>query len=116
MANEKRPKGLITRRSALGTLGASVGAIGATSFLPNVARMAHAQGSGPIRLGLQLHRTGIGSVYGRWYERVATAAVARINDMGGINGREVELIAEDDGTEVTIRPTKTDRVRAMPGA
>jgi branched-chain amino acid transport system substrate-binding protein len=25
----------------------------------------------PIRLGFQLHRTGIGAAYGRWYERTA---------------------------------------------
>ncbi|MEM8728347.1 MAG: ABC transporter substrate-binding protein [Pseudomonadota bacterium] len=82
----------ITRRTALGGLGA-------TALLPSVARMAHAQGSEPIRLGFQVHRTGIGSAYGRWYERVATAAVERMNAMGGINGREVVMIAEDDGTD-----------------
>lgn len=89
----------ISRRTALGTLGAAAGLAGATSMLPGVARMAHAQGSGPIKLGFQVHRTGIGSAYGRWYERVATASVDRINASGGINGREVEMIAEDDGTD-----------------
>ena len=48
---------------------------------------------------MQLHRTGIGASYGRWYERVATATVALINEEGGINGRPVELIIEDDGTD-----------------
>ena len=28
-----------------------------------------AQTSEPIRLGFQVHRTGIGAAYGRWYER-----------------------------------------------
>ncbi|EDQ35090.1 ABC-type branched-chain amino acid transport system, periplasmic component [Hoeflea phototrophica DFL-43] len=88
-----------TRRKALGALGAAAGVAGAGMLMPGIARMAHAQSSGPIKLGFQVHRTGIGSAYGRWYERVATAAISRINDMGGINGREVEMIAEDDGTD-----------------
>jgi branched-chain amino acid transport system substrate-binding protein len=90
---------LINRRSALKTLGAATGLAGASMVVPNVARFAHAQSPGPIRLGFQVHRTGIGSAYGRWYERVATAATARINDMGGINGRELEIVPEDDGTD-----------------
>ncbi|HGG05633.1 MAG TPA: ABC transporter substrate-binding protein, partial [Aliiroseovarius sp.] len=55
--------------------------------------------SGPIKIGFQVHRTGIGAAYGRWYERTTTAATKVINDAGGINGREVQIIAEDDGTD-----------------
>ncbi|MGQ0565007.1 MAG: ABC transporter substrate-binding protein [Gemmobacter sp.] len=62
-------------------------------------RFAQAQSSGPIRLGFQLHRTGIGASYGRWYERTAQAALAALNAAGGINGRPVEVIFEDDGTD-----------------
>ena len=46
-----------------------------------------------------MHRTGIGAAYGRWYDRTTQAAAALINDAGGINGRELEIIAEDDGTD-----------------
>ena len=53
----------------------------------------------PIRLGFQVHRTGIGAAYGRWYERTSQAAVQYINDNGGIAGRPVELVIEDDGTD-----------------
>ncbi|TIM80394.1 MAG: ABC transporter substrate-binding protein, partial [Mesorhizobium sp.] len=45
------------------------------------------------------HRTGIGAAYGRWYERTTAAAVKAINEAGGINGRPVEVIIEDDGTD-----------------
>jgi branched-chain amino acid transport system substrate-binding protein len=55
--------------------------------------------SAPIKLGFQLHRTGIGAAYGRWYERTAQAALKVINDGGGINGRPVEILFEDDGTD-----------------
>jgi branched-chain amino acid transport system substrate-binding protein len=62
------------------------------------ASPAAAQGN-PIKIGLQAHRTGIGAVYGHWYERTSMAAVAVINDMGGIGGRPIELIVEDDATD-----------------
>ena len=55
--------------------------------------------SAPIKLGFQLHRTGIGAAYGRWYERTAQAALKAVNDAGGINGRPVEIVFEDDGTD-----------------
>lgn len=38
-------------------------------------------------------------MYGRWYERTTLAAVKLINKMGGIAGRPVELVTEDDGTD-----------------
>ncbi|MDZ4070127.1 MAG: ABC transporter substrate-binding protein [Tabrizicola sp.] len=53
----------------------------------------------PIKVGFQLHRTGIGASYGRWYERTAQAALKLINDGGGINGRPVEIVFEDDATD-----------------
>lgn len=82
----------ITRRGAL------QGIAGATT-LPLWARYAQAQTSEPLKLGFQVHRTGIGSAYGRWYDRTTQAAVKLINEGGGINGRPVEIVAEDDGTD-----------------
>jgi len=68
----------------------------------------------PIRIGFQLHRTGIGASYGRWYERTTQAALKLINDAGGINGRPVEILFEDDatdpkrGAEVVDKLTQSD--------
>ena len=84
-----------TRRGALTTL---AGAAGAAS-LPLWARYAQAQTSEPIRIGFQQHSTGIGAAYGRWYGRTTEAAARLLNQNGGINGRPVEIIAEDDGTD-----------------
>jgi branched-chain amino acid transport system substrate-binding protein len=68
----------------------------------------------PIQNGFQLHRTGIGASYGRWYERTAQAALKIINDGGGIGGRPVEILFEDDatdpkrGSEVVDKLTQSD--------
>ncbi|MEM9145856.1 MAG: ABC transporter substrate-binding protein [Pseudomonadota bacterium] len=83
------------RRTALKVLGAGAAAAAMPGFVPYV----QAQSSAPIKIGFQQHRTGIGAAYGRWYGRVTEAAAKRLNDMGGINGRPVEIIAEDDGTD-----------------
>jgi branched-chain amino acid transport system substrate-binding protein len=82
----------ITRRGAL------AGGIAAAS-LPLWARYSHAQTAAPIKIGFQVHRTGIGAAYGRWYDRTTQAVVKLINEGGGINGRMVEIVAEDDGTD-----------------
>ncbi len=74
-------------------------AAGATTALPGFVPFVQAQSSEPIRIGFQVHRTGIGAAYGRWYDRTTMAAAKVINDMGGINGRPVEIISEDDGTD-----------------
>jgi branched-chain amino acid transport system substrate-binding protein len=85
----------ITRRGALQGIGAAAGLMAAPGFV----RYSQAQSSAPIKVGFQAHRTGIGAAYGRWYERVTTAAAQAINDAGGINGRQLEIITEDDGTD-----------------
>lgn len=86
--------GHVSRRELISTLGALAG-LSVSSGFP---RAALAQES-PIKVGLQAHRTGIGAVYGHWYERTSMAAVAVINEMGGIGGRPIELIVEDDATD-----------------
>ena len=96
MSDKKTDLAGLSRRGAMKTLAA--GAAGAAS-MPLWARYAQAQSSEPIRIGFQKHATGIGAAYGRWYERTSQAAVKMINDSGGINGRMVELVTEDDGTD-----------------
>jgi branched-chain amino acid transport system substrate-binding protein len=97
----------ITRRQALKAAGALVGAgaasrlLGPLSIDPALRSAVYAAtpSGTPLRIGFQVHRTGIGATYGKWYERTGAAAVAEINGMGGIAGRRVELVAEDDGTD-----------------
>jgi branched-chain amino acid transport system substrate-binding protein len=85
-----------SRRKLLKGIGAATAGL---ALGPGYVRYAQAQSSEPIRIGFQVHRTGIGAAYGRWYERTTMAAVDLINSQGGINGRKVEIIAEDDGTD-----------------
>lgn len=84
----------LTRRTVLRGVAGSAAA--SALALPGFVQ---AQTSTPIKLGFQLHRTGIGASYGRWYERTAQAALKMVNDAGGINGRPVEIAFEDDATD-----------------
>ena len=81
---------IISRRTLLKVAGAGV----ASSLIPPaLADMA------PIKIGLQAHLTGIGASYGHWYQKVSESAVKAINDAGGMAGRPIELIVEDDATD-----------------
>lgn len=98
MAKSTHKNRTLTRRGVLKSM-ASSGGIAAASGLPGIAGYAQAQSSSPIKVGFQVHRTGIGAAYGRWYDRTTRAAAQRLNNLGGINGRPVEIVAEDDGTD-----------------
>ena len=97
----------ISRRSAIKTAGALAGASLAgvaggavpSALAPQALAQSTGSGEKPIRIGFQVHRTGIGAAYGRWYERTTAAAVKLINETGGIAGRPIELVVEDDGTD-----------------
>src|SRR5688500_7520551 len=102
MTRSKTPRpsnGLITRRGALKGLAAVAGGGAALGLAPGFVRYIQVSAAESIKIGFQAHRTGIGAAYGRWYERTANAAVKLINDSGGIAGRPIELIIEDDGTD-----------------
>ena len=104
---EKKPeqsvknKSQILRRSLFGTTAAALGAgVLASNLTDPIVRSAYAAGSdAPIRIGFQVHRTGIGATYGKWYERTTNAAAKYINEHGGMGGRPVEIVPEDDGTD-----------------
>ena len=66
---------------------------------PRLCALYAGASSAPIKIGFQAHSTGIGAAYGRWYEITTNAAAKLINDAGGINGRPLEIIVEDDGTD-----------------
>ncbi len=90
----------LSRRTVLKSAGIAGAGLAGAQAVGGLAQSAYAAGSdAPIKIGFQVHRTGIGALYGRWYERTTTAAAKYINDRGGIGGRPIQIIAEDDGTD-----------------
>ncbi len=88
-----------TRRTILKGVAAAGGGAVLSGVLPAPIRYFEARAASPIKIGFQVHRTGIGAAYGRWYEQTTNAAVELINESGGIAGRPIELVVEDDGTD-----------------
>jgi branched-chain amino acid transport system substrate-binding protein len=98
-----------SRRAVLTGMGA--GLIAGTTGL---VRPSWAQAA-PLKLGFQLHATGIGASYGRWYQRTADAAAKMINEAGGIAGRPVEIVYEDDGTDPARGAEVVDKLASQHG-
>jgi branched-chain amino acid transport system substrate-binding protein len=100
----------ITRRLALG-------AAAGTLALPNMVR-AQAE---TFRIGALNPITGAGSPYGTGMQRMIQAAVEAINSAGGVNGRRIEVFAEDTQTspQAAVLAAKklieVNRVRAILG-
>lgn len=69
------------------------GVAAGTSYLGLINR-AHAQ-TGSIVLGNHCELTGGFASWGYWHDKAAKAAVALVNEQGGIAGRKVELVTED---------------------
>lgn len=89
------------RRQFLGLAAAAA----ATSAAPGLAGCAKdaASGSGPIKLGLVIHKTGPFADTGRLMNIGAKLAVDEINKSGGIKslgGTKIEIVEEDGGATV----------------
>ncbi len=99
-----------TRRAAL------LGAIAA----PAILRTGLAQ-SAPIKLGTLTPQTGAGGPYGPLMIKMAQTVVGDINAAGGVLGRKIELVSEDDQTnpDAGVRAARklidVDRVSAIIG-
>lgn len=100
----------ITRRAAL-VAGASLLA------MPSLVR---AQGA-PIRLGTLTPLTGAGGPYGPVMANCVRAVINEVNGAGGVLGRQVQLVSEDDQTnpEAGLRAARklidVDHVAAIMG-
>lgn len=69
------------------------GAAAGTSYL-GLTKDLYGQ-SGSIILGSHCELTGGFASWGYWHDKAAKAAVALVNEQGGIAGRKVELVTED---------------------
>lgn len=63
---------------------------------------AVAQDEEPIKIGGLFHLTGIGQIWGPLQQQPAILAVEEINEAGGVLGRPLELISEDDETDPDV--------------
>jgi branched-chain amino acid transport system substrate-binding protein len=71
---------------------------------------ASAQESEPIRIGLQGPMTGDYAYEGQGFEKAVRLLVDQTNENGGLLGRQVELIVEDDAGDPTQSALVADRL------
>jgi branched-chain amino acid transport system substrate-binding protein len=96
---------------------AGAAALAASGALP---KLALAQGA-PIRIGTLTPLTGAGGPYGPAMVKAVKAVVDEVNAAGGVLGRKIELISEDDQTspEAGVRAARklidVDKVSAILG-
>jgi branched-chain amino acid transport system substrate-binding protein len=100
----------ITRRKLVQT-GAVLGA--STLFAP--AKLAFAQGETPIKVGMHDPLTGTYAAEGDSEVRGAKMALAEINAKGGMLGRKVELIVEDDNANAGLAAQKAHKLLEQEG-
>jgi urea transport system substrate-binding protein len=108
--SNKGIKGALLKASALALMAAMVAPLSAV-----------AQDEDPVKIGGLFHLTGVGQIWGPLQQQPAILAVEEINEAGGVLGRPLELISEDDQTEpdVTVQRgtklTQEDGVEALFG-
>ena len=110
---------MITRRSTLlnATLGGASLLLSSRAFAQQLAP----QDSGPIRIGVLVPLTGAGGPYGPAEATVAKSVADEVNGRGGVLGRPVEIVVEDDATspEAGVRAARklidVDKVVAICG-
>jgi branched-chain amino acid transport system substrate-binding protein len=71
---------------------------------------APAADGGTIKIALQGPITGSEATFGKQMQDGANAAVADINAAGGVNGKQIELIVEDDKCDGTESTSVANRV------
>ena len=84
-------------RTSMTRRGALIAGAGAVA-LPFVATRSFGQASGPIRIAGLVSLTGGGSAFGPNSRIAHQAVVDEVNAAGGILGRKIEYIGEDDQT------------------
>lgn len=76
----------------------------------------------PIKIGFIGPLTGDAAIYGQPFQQTVALAVEQINAAGGINGRQVQVIYEDDkcngqdAASATQRLVNVDKVQAIIGS
>src|SRR6185312_15241109 len=95
----------LDRRTLIKT-GATLGA--ATVFSPAI--LTYAQGETPVKIGMHDPLTGTYAAEGESETRGAHMALAEVNAKGGILGRQVELVIEDDAGNAGLAAQKAHKL------
>lgn len=83
--------------------------LGATAvFSPPI--LTYAQGETPIKIGMHDPLTGTYAAEGESETRGAKMALAEVNAKGGLLGRKVELVIEDDGGNAGLAAQKAHKL------
>src|SRR5262249_44859012 len=114
--NEKRQDGIeefwhrgqVTRRRLIG-YGASAGALGASMLVPAPWQAAFGQAK-PYKIGSEQPLSGPAAVGGKTAVVGLQMAVDRINKSGGINGRPVEILVQDDESKPDVGRRKVEKL------
>lgn len=67
-------------------------------------------GEGPIKIGMLAPFSGSEAAFGDYMKYGAQLAIKEINDDGGIDGRQLELITEDDACDATASVAAAQKV------
>jgi branched-chain amino acid transport system substrate-binding protein len=108
-AQESWYSGKITRRRLIGYGTASAGALGATMLIPAPWIAAFGQAK-PYKIGSMQPLSGTAAAGGKTALVGVQMAIDRINKMGGINGRPVELIIADYESKPDVGRRKAEKL------
>jgi urea transport system substrate-binding protein len=105
------------RRSFLkASAGAGLGLMAAGSLPALLSACSSSAGSTePIKLGGLFHLTGVGAIWGPIQQQPAILAVEEINKAGGVLGRQLELVSEDDQTNPDVSVQKGTKLAQQDG-
>jgi branched-chain amino acid transport system substrate-binding protein len=88
-------------------LSASAAVLAATALLP---AFAAAQSGDPVKIGAVLSLTGPGAGLGLAERNGIQLAERAINEKGGIKGRPLRILVEDDGSKADIAKSKAENL------
>jgi branched-chain amino acid transport system substrate-binding protein len=102
-------RGKVTRRRLIGWSAAGAGALGATMLVPVPWQAAFGQAK-PYKIGTLQPLSGVAAAGGMTSLVGVQMAVDRINKIGGINGRPVDLIVADYESKPDVGRRKAEKL------
>jgi branched-chain amino acid transport system substrate-binding protein len=93
-------------------LRSALGALGALAFTVGMSTAANAQAAAgePIKIGAVISLTGPGAGLGQPQRQGILLAEKAINAAGGVDGRPIRVLIEDDGSKPDISKSKAERL------